>query len=65
MIFYIRMVAYLIFGVLAGQGLVIFDQAAGTVTFKVEDLVTIVSGFAGFAATFAVSRVAKARGGKT
>lgn len=65
MTLYIRMALYLIFGALAGQGLVVFDQTAGTVTFNIEDVVTVLSGLGGFVATFIVSRVAKARGGKT
>lgn len=61
----IRMGLYLIFGVLAGQGLVVFDQTAGTVTFDIEDVATALAGLGGFVVTFAASRVAKARGGKT
>ena len=62
---YIRMALYLVFGVLAGQGLIVFDQSAGTVTFRVEDLALLASGGVGFVATFIASRVAAMRGGKT
>ena len=62
---YLRMFLYLVFGVLAGQGLVVFDAASGTVTFKVEDLLTLGGALAGFVGTFAASRIAAARGGKT
>jgi hypothetical protein len=61
----IRMGLYLIFGAMAGQGLVVYDQVAGTVTFEVEHLAIGLAGLAGYAATFITSRIAKARGGKT
>ena len=65
MALYIRMALYLVFGVLAGQGLVVFDQEAGTVTFRVEDLAVIVTSLVGYAATFWASRLAKRKGGAT
>jgi hypothetical protein len=57
----VRMFLYLVFGALAGQGLVVFDQTAGTVTFRVEDLMLIVTGLAGYLGTFVASRFAKVR----
>ena len=65
MTLYIRMALYLVFGVLAGQGLVIFDADAGTVTFKVDDLMILGTAMAGFVGTFITSRFAKAKGGAT
>jgi len=61
----IRMALYLVFGILAGQGLVIFDADAGTVTFKVDDLMILGTAMAGFVGTFITSRLAKAKGGAT
>ncbi len=65
MMLYIRMALYLVSGLLAGQGLAIFDADAGTVTLKIEDLAVALSGLLTFAGTFLASRVAKSRGGKT
>ena len=65
MTLYIRMALYLVFGVMAGQGLVIFDADAGTVTFKVDDLLIVGTALAGFVGTFLTSRIAKAKGGAT
>lgn len=62
---YLRMALYAASGVLAGQGLVIFDAAAGTISIRLEDLATFLWGAGGFVATFAASRLAKARGGAT
>jgi hypothetical protein len=62
---YIRMGLYLVGGVLAGQGLAIFDADAGTITFKIESLAQALSGVGAFAATFAASRIAKSRGWST
>lgn len=62
---YLRMALYLIFGVLAGQGLVVFDQAAGTVTFRIDDLVLLLISLGGFVLTFLGSRAVKAAGGRT
>lgn len=61
----VRMVLYFIFPVLASQGFVVFDQATGTVTFKIEDVVMLATGLAGFVATFGWSRIAKRKGGAT
>jgi len=57
------MLLYFAFTTLANQGFVLFDQAAGVVSFKIEDVVMIATGLAGFVATFLWSRVAKAKGG--
>jgi len=65
MMIYIRMALYLIGGLLAGQGLAIFDAEAGTITFEIDNLAHALSGLAAFVGTFAVSRVAKRRGGAT
>ena len=65
MALYIRMALYLLGGVLAGQGIAVFDAEAGTITFKIESLATMGAGLAAFAATFLTSRIAKARGGAT
>jgi len=62
---YIRMGLYLVFGVLAGQELVIFDQETGIVSFKVDDLLIIGTALIGYFATFLSSRVSKAKGGAT
>lgn len=61
----VRMVLYFLFAALAGQGLVVFDQQAGTVTFRVDDLMLLASGTGGYVATFWASRLAKRRGGAT
>lgn len=61
----IRMVIYLLTGVLVGQGLAVYDAEAGTVTFRIEDLPLALSGLAAFVGTFVTSRIAKARGGAT
>ncbi|MCA0856168.1 hypothetical protein [Phaeobacter italicus] len=65
MTLYIRMFLYLAAGVLAGQGLAIFDAEAGTVTFKIDSLAQALTGLATFIGTFAASRIAKRRGGAT
>jgi hypothetical protein len=62
---YIRMGLYLVFGVLAGQGLVLFDADTGTVSFKIDDLLVIGTALVGYFGTFLSSRVAKAKGGMT
>lgn len=61
----IRMALYFVFSFLASQGVVMFDQAQGTVTFQIEHVVTVLSGIGGFAATFWASRIAKNKGGST
>lgn len=65
MMLYLRMFLYLCAGLLAGQGLAIFDPEAGTVTFHIDSLAQALSGLAAFVGTFALSRVAKKRGGAT
>ena len=65
MALFIRMALYAVFAILAGQGLVIFDHDAGTVTFRIDDVVLLISGAIGFVGTFWASRVAKAKGGAT
>lgn len=65
MMLYVRMALYLIGGLLAGQGLAIFDPEAGTITFQIDSLAQTLTGVAAFVGTFAVSRVAKRRGGAT
>jgi len=62
---YVRMFLYLVFGAMAGQGLVIFDADTGDVSFNIEDVMTLAQGLVGFVATFASSRVAKSNGGAT
>lgn len=62
---YLRMALYLVFGVLAGQGLVVFDADSGSVTFKIDDLMMAGTALAGFVGTFWASRVAKRKGGAT
>lgn len=61
----IRMIAYFLFAGLASQGLLVFDQEAGTVTFKIEDISMIVTGVLGYIGTFGTSRIAKKNGGAT
>lgn len=65
MALFVRMMIYLLAGVLAGQGLVIFDQEAGTITFRVEDVTTVLTGLLTFGGAYLASRIAKARGGLT
>lgn len=65
MMLFIRMVLYAVFAALAGQGVLLFDDAAGTVTFRVEDLALLIGGAAGYVLTFIGSRIAKAKGGRT
>lgn len=65
MMLYIRMFLYLCAGVLAGQGIAVFDPEAGTVTFQIDQLSAALAGLATFAGTFFASRVAKSRGGAT
>ncbi len=62
---YIRMALYLLGGLLAGQGLAIFDAEAGTITFEIDSLAQALSGLGAFALTFCASRVSKRRGGAT
>jgi len=62
---YIRMALYLLGGLLAGQGLAIFDPEAGTITFEIDSLAQTLSGLGAFVLTFCTSRIAKRRGGAT
>ena len=62
----VRMILYFAFGSLSGMGLGIsFDPASGMASVHVDTLSNVLIGFGGFVATFAASRLAKARGGKT
>lgn len=61
----IRMILYLAAGILAGQGLAVFDPDAGTLTFDIDSLAQLLGGLVTFVGTFVASRVAKARGGTT
>lgn len=61
----IRMLLYAVFAAMANEGLVLFDADAGTVTFKIDDLMLFGSGVVGYIGTFVTSRYAKARGGAT
>lgn len=58
---YIRMFLYALFGIVAGQGLAVYDAEAGTLTFHVEHLATLATGALGFVTTFITSRFAKHR----
>lgn len=61
----IRMGLYWAFTMLSAQGLILFDEGAQTVTFKVDDVVLFLTGVVGYLGTFAWSRISKARGGAT
>ncbi|UWR36134.1 hypothetical protein [Sulfitobacter sp. W074] len=61
----IRMILYAASAFIAGLGWASFDEAAGTITVNIDDIVTIIAGALTFAGTFIASRLAKARGGKT
>ena len=61
----LRMVLYLVFAMIAGQGIAVFDPEAGTLTFPLKDLETLLVGLGGYIAPFAGGRVAKAKGGTT
>lgn len=65
MILYIRMVLYAIFAGLAGAEIGAFEASSGTYTVSVDELAYLIVPIVGYAATFAASRIAKARGGKT
>lgn len=65
MALFVRMALYFLFGSLAGQGWLHFDQVTGIVTIDVNHLGPLLVGLGGTVATFAWSRIAKARGGKT
>ena len=61
----IRMILYFVFGSLAGQGWLEFDQVTGIVTIDVNHIGPLLVGAGGTVATFIWSRIAKAKGGKT
>lgn len=61
----IRMVLFFLFAGTAAQGVAIFDPAAGTLTFDIENLTAVIIGVSGYGGTFLSSRWAKARGGLT
>ncbi len=61
----IRMGLYWAFTMLSAQGLILFDEGAQTVTFKVDDVAIFLAGVLGYLGTFAWSRIAKAKGGPT
>ena len=62
---FIRMILYGLAAGAATLGVATFDPVAGTVTISLNSLELAVGGVVGYIATFAVSRIAKARGGKT
>jgi len=61
----IRMILYLVFGWLSGQGVGFFDPDGGVYTITVESAQIAVTGLIGFVGTYIASRWAKARGGQT
>ena len=61
----VRMVLYFAFAWLAGEGIGVYDEAAGTFTIHIESATAAIVGLLGYAGTYAASRWAKARGGKT
>lgn len=65
MALYIRMALYLIFGVIAGNGLAVYDANEGTLTFHVDQLEPVLTGLFGFVSTFVAGRFAKSKGGTT
>lgn len=65
MALYVRMALYLIFGIIAGNGLGVYDANAGTITFHVDELEPLLTGIVGYGGTFIWSRFAKKAGGAT
>jgi len=65
MMLFIRMVLYALSAGLAGYGVGTYDATAGTLTLHLDQLAEIIAGAGAFLATFAASRIAKARGGAT
>lgn len=65
MALFIRMILYPIFSALAVEGLVLFDAATGSVTFKIDDIILVIVGIVGYLGTFVAGRWAKAKGGLT
>lgn len=65
MIVIIRVALYFLFGAMSGAAWLQYNATTGQVTFYVDDLAVALAGLVGAAGTFAVSRWAKRRGGKT
>lgn len=62
----IRMILYFAFAALAGMGIGIgFDESTGMASVHIDTLANVLVGIGAYLATFAASRLAKARGGKT
>ena len=62
----IRMVLYLIGGILAGYGFAEFDNASGVLTVDMNQLAKIIGGLVTFTGTFAAGRMgARLRGWRT
>lgn len=57
----IRMVLYFIFPLLASQGLAVWDEEGGSLTFHIDNLTTALVGLLGFVGTFVASRFATKR----
>jgi hypothetical protein len=57
----IRMFLYFIGGALAGQGIGVWDEAAGTLTIHVESVIPVLIGIAVNVGTFIASRFAVKR----
>ncbi len=65
MMLFVRMALYALSAGLAGYGIGTYDAGAGTLTLQIDQLAEVIAGAGVFLATFAASRIAKARGGKT
>jgi hypothetical protein len=61
MFLFLRMVLYFVGGALAGQGIGVWDEAAGTLTIQVDNLVPVLWGIAINVGTFITSRFATQR----
>ena len=57
----IRMVLYFVFAWLAGQGIGVWDEVAGSLTLTVDHIIPALIGFGGYVGTFVVSRFAVKR----
>lgn len=55
----IRMILYFCSSFLAGMGVAVFNEDAGTLTLNLEQVTSIISGALVFVATFVASRFAK------
>lgn len=53
----IRIALYGLFAFIGGQGLAVYDETAGTLTFHVEHLTALAVGVVGFLGTFTWWRV--------